>query len=165
MFLQKLAVVWAKNDNIFAKFFGENISKMFRTHLFAQDVKNVSITKRPSLAQAVLELRATPEINFLRPDLRTQSYDREIPLWRLKYNLIRTLRMNIPNIKYFLSFISGSFLQLSVKNHLFYKDSSDNKDSKSSYSNFQKVLKSLIRISRIIPFLVKNSINHKTKKL
>jgi hypothetical protein len=27
-FLQKLAVVWAKNDNFFAKFFGENIWKI-----------------------------------------------------------------------------------------------------------------------------------------
>jgi hypothetical protein len=33
---------------------------------FAQDVKNVSTTERPSLDQAALDLRATPGLNFIK---------------------------------------------------------------------------------------------------
>jgi hypothetical protein len=32
--------------------------------LYAQDVRNVSITQCPNLGQAVFELRATPQLSF-----------------------------------------------------------------------------------------------------
>jgi hypothetical protein len=60
---------------------------------FVEDVKNVSITERPSLGQAALELRATPQLLFLGTGLQRPSHTwvRVQPDFKQRRLIIETL--------------------------------------------------------------------------
>jgi hypothetical protein len=91
-FLQKVTVVWAKNANIFAKFFGENILKNHNIGPWSGFCETVSAKiygHEVTLGQAKIILFPEPEVEAPRqlqaaPPLRRVGHRiRDSPLRRL----------------------------------------------------------------------------------